>query len=202
MRILSTLPWLALYLCAAFSLAIERGLLGAPRAPDLAALPARLGAFALGPEIELEPGALGKQPPERHAFRLVTDARGNEGRLFVAYYERAQRWSGRPHDVEKCFAALGWQEREVHRLEEAHRPWSRRFERDGRTIRVVHWLERPGPDEDRLELRQLGARLASGRGFRPDVASIYFEFEEGFAPDDAEAAAAVAALSRALEELW
>ncbi len=202
MRALSVLPWLALYLCAAFSFSIERGLLGAAHAPELGDLPTRLGTLTLGPELELEPGALGNQPPERYAFRLVEDELGNQGRLFVAYYQRAQRWSGRPHDVEKCYAALGWKEREAHRLEEAHRPWSRRFERDGRMIRVVHWLERPGPDEDRLDLRQLCARLASGRGFRPDVASIYLEFEDDFAPGDAEAAAAVAALSRALEELW
>lgn len=200
--LLRTLPWLALYLCAAFSLLVERGLFGTARAPDLARLSARLGALELLEALPVEADALGEQPPERHAFHRVRDARGNEGRLFIAYYARAQRWSGRPHDVEKCFEALGWQERDARRLAEAHRPWSRLFEREGRTIRVVHWLERPGPDADRLDGRELLARLASGRGFRPDVASIYFEFEAGAGPDDAECAASVAALSRELEALW
>lgn len=202
MNMLRALPWLALYLCAGFSLLMERGLFGAPSAPDLARLPADLGALELLEELPVADDALGEQPPERHTFRRVRDARGNEGRLFIAYYERAQRWSGRPHDVEKCFTALGWQEREARRLSEAHRPWSRLFENEERTIRVVHWIERPGPDEDRLDWRELAARLVSGRGFRPDVASIYFEFEAGLGPDDEESAATVAALSRALEALW
>ena len=199
---LGSLAWLALYLCAGLSFLIERGLFGAAHAPDLARLPARLGPFELGDELAIEPGALGSQPPERYLYREVHDAEGHAGRLFVSYYARAQRWSGRPHDVDKCYAALGWQEREARHLDEAHRPWTRLFERDGRRLRVVHWLERPGPDDDRLDARELGARLASGRGFRPDVASIYFEFEADAAPCDEESAAAVAALSRALEELW
>ncbi len=202
MRLLRTLPWFALYLCAGFSFLIERGLFGAAVAPDLARLPTRIGPFELLAELSIEEGALGTEPPERHAFRLVRDAHGNEGHLFIAYYARAQRWSGRPHDVEKCFEALGWREREARQLGEAHHPWTRHFERDGKTIRVVHWLERPGPDDDRLDARELAARLASGRGFRPDVASIYFEFPSDAAPDDAESAAAVAALSRTLETLW
>lgn len=202
MKLLATLPFLALYLCAALSFALERGAFGAARAPDLAALPARVAAFELGPEIELAADALGTQPPERYAYREVRDAAGNLGRLFVAYYARAQRWSGRPHDVEKCYAALGWQELAAHRLDEAHRPWSRLFAKDERTIRVVHWLERPGPDQDRVAAGELATRLLSGNGLRPDVASIYFEFEADAAPDDAASAEAVAALSAALEALW
>lgn len=202
MRPLHLLPWLALYLAAGFAFLIESGTLAAPRAPDLARLPDRLGTLAVLEELPLADGALGKQPPERHSFRRVRDAHGAEGRLFVAYYERAQRWSGRPHDVEKCYASLGWQERDARRLDEAHRPWSRLFEKDGERIRVVHWIERPGPDEDRLAWRELAARLGSARGFRPDVASVYVEFPADRAPDDAEAAATVAALSAALEELW
>lgn len=202
MNLLVRSAWLALFVGAGFSFLVERGCLGAAVAPDLARLPARLGTLEVLEEIELEPGALGAQPPERHAFRRVRDAQGHEGRLFVAYYARAQRWSGRPHDVEKCYAALGWEEREARHLSEAHRPWSRLFERDGESIRVVHWLERPGADEDQLEWRQLGERLSSLRGFRPDVASVYLEFPADAAPGDAEAEGAVAALSSALESLW
>lgn len=202
MRHLSALPWLLLLLSAAFSLLIESGLLAAPVAPDLAQLPAQLGSLELLEELPVEPGAMGEQPPERFLFRRVRDARGNVGRLFVAYYRRAQRWSGRPHDVEKCFAALGWQERESRRLAEIHRPWSRLFERDGEALRVVHWLERPGADGDALTLDTLAARFGDWRGFRPDVVSIYFEFDANAAPSDEEAADAVHALSAALDRLW
>ncbi|MSR61558.1 MAG: exosortase-associated EpsI family protein [Planctomycetes bacterium] len=202
MRLLTSAAWLALFAGAGFTFLVERGYLGAAVAPDLALLPAHIGTLEVLEEIPLEPGSLGTQPPERYAFRRVLDARGAEGRLFVAYYARAQRWSGRPHDVEKCYAALGWQELEARRLVEAHRPWSRLFEREGETIRVVHWLERPGPDEDQLEWRQLGSRLSSLRGFRPDVASVYLEFPAAAAPSDAEAEQAADELSRALEQLW
>jgi hypothetical protein len=137
----------------------------------------------------------------------VRDDQGREGRLFLAYYARAQRWSGRPHDLEKCYAAAGWSEREAHRLEGAHHPWSRLFERPGaegerEAVRVVHWLERPGPDEDRLAPGELLSRLVGGNGFRPDVVSAYFEFAADDAPGDQAAAAAVAALSAALEDAW
>ena len=54
----------------------------------------------------------------------------------------------------------------------------------------MHWIERPGPDQDRLAPRELLARLGSARGFRPDVASLYLEFPAGAEPDDAECAAA------------
>lgn len=206
MTILRSLAWLTLYCAAAFSFLVETGRLGAPRAPDLTRLPERLAGLEILEEIPVDTGAFGAQPPERHAYRRVRDARGQEGCLFIAWYERAQRWSGRPHDVEKCFTALGWQEREARRLEEEHRPWSRRFERarDGGTeaIRVVHWLERPGPDLDRLSGRELLARLRSTRGFRQDVASVYFEFPAEAAPPDAEFVGAVRELSRVLEELW
>ncbi len=199
---LRALAWIALYLGAAFSFAVERGLFGAPVTPDLALLPAQFGPLERLEALPVEPEAMGDDPPERYAFHRVRDARGNEGRLFIAYYERAQRWSGRPHDVELCYASLGWKEREARRLDESHRPWSRRFEREGNEIRVVHWIERPGPDHDRLALGELAERLVSGRGFRPDVASIYLEFEAGFEPSDADCAAAVTELSRALEALW
>jgi hypothetical protein len=208
--LLRALPWLALYLCAGFSCLVESGALGRAVAPDLARLPSRLGTLEVLEELPVDPAAFGKQPPERTTFRRVRDAHGREGRLFVAYYERAQRWSGRPHDLEKCYAAQGWQEREAHRLEHAHRLWSRLFARagegeaedDAKAIRVLHWLELPGPDRDRLDWRELRSRVASGRGFRQDVASVYLEFPADAAPDERELVTAVSALSAALEGLW
>lgn len=206
MQSLRVLPWLALYLCAVFSCLVEGGILGQSVAPDLARLPARLGPLELLEEFPLEPGALGEQPPECATFRRVRDAQGHEGRLFLAYYERAQRWSGRPHDVEKCFAALGWDEREAHRLEPGRRLWSRLFERtvgaERESIRVIHWLEHPGPDSDPCAWREPLTRLVSLRGFRPDVASIYLEFPADAAPDEGHCVEAVGALSEALEGLW
>jgi hypothetical protein len=206
MGALRALPWLALYLCAATSFLVEGGFLGGAVAPDLTRLPARIGPLELLEEFALDRSALGEQPPERATFRRVRDEHGHEGKLFIAYYARAQRWSGRPHDVEKCFAALGWQEREAHRLDQAHRLWSRLLVREEsgevEAIRIVHWLERPGPDHDRLDPRELWSRIASGRGFRPDVASVYLEFPAESAPTESDCAAAVSALSAALEQLW
>ena len=202
MRLLTALSFTSLYLAAAFAGAVELGLLARARQPDLTTLPATLGPFTLGPEIAFDAAALGASAPEAFTFRAVHDADGNEGRLFLAYYARAQRWSGRPHDVDKCFTALGYRESEVHALAEAHRPWSRRFEKDGESIRVVHWLERPGDDRNELDPAALLARLADGSGFRPDVCSIYFEFGAESAPDDGASAAAVSALSRVIDERW
>ena len=201
-RALTIVAWLALYVAAGFSLLVESGVLASPCPPDLARLPEHVGSFTLLDELPLAPGALGEDPPQRHTLRRIRDPHGREGQLLVAYYERAQRWSGRPHDVEKCFAALGWEERDRARLDEAHRPWSRLFARDEERIRIVHWLELPGPDEDRFAWSELARRVGSLRGFRPDVASIYFEFPADAAPDDRSMVEAVAELSEAIETLW
>jgi hypothetical protein len=207
MRVSHACAWLALQLSAAFACLMESGLLGRSVAPDLARLPAFLGPLEVLEEFTLDPAQLGSDPPERATFRRVRDLHGHEGKLFVAYYERAQRWSGRPHDLEKCYAADGWQEREARRLDPDLGLWSRRFERPRASggpeaVRVIHWLDRPGPDRDGLDLFGLGARLASLRGFRPDVASAYLEFPADAAPAEAEAVAAARALSEALESSW
>jgi len=202
MRLFQPLSWILLFVAGAFSLLIESGLLIQPVPPDLSRLPERLATIELLEDLPVDPQALGEQPPERYAYRRVRDIHGHEGKLFVAYYLRAQRWSGRPHAVDRCFVSQGWEELEARRLDESHDPWSRRFAREGESIRVVHWLERAGADGDELDWRTLAARLGSSRGFRPDVASIYLEFPEGRAPDDAQCAAFVGALSVALEELW
>jgi hypothetical protein len=201
-RLLNTLSFAGLFLAAAFAGVVELGWLAEARTPELGSLPTKLGPLEFGAEIPFDAAALGQTPPEAYTFRAVTDAAGREGRLFIAYYARAQRWSGRPHDVDKCFAAMGYEEREVHVLDEAHRPWSRRFEKEGIALRVVHWLERPGDDANELGLAPLVARLADGSGFRPDVCSVYFEFPAEGAPDDVAAAEAVAALSSALDARW
>ena len=206
MRLPRALPWLALYLCAGFSCLVEGGFLAKAVAPDLARLPDRLGPIEVLEELPLELEALGREPPECATFRRVRDAAGHEGRLFIAYYARAQRWSGRPHDLEKCYAALGWQEREARRIG-AGGPWSRSFEKPGEdgtseSIRVIHWLERPGAGDERLSPGELVARLGSLRGFRPDVASVYLEFPADAAPDEGDCAAAARSIAEAIDALW
>jgi hypothetical protein len=201
------LAWGFLYASALLSLALESGRFARAAAPAFGALPARAGPLTLLEELHFDLAALGAEPPEAFSYRAVRDEAGRSGKLFMAYYARAQRWSGRPHDLEACYAAAGWSEHEATRLDEPHRPWSRRFERaleggGSEAVRVVHWLERPGPDEDRLAPRELLRRLLSGSGLRPDVVSAYLEFPADAAPDAADAARAVAALSSALEANW
>jgi hypothetical protein len=200
MRLLSVLSWLAFALAGAFSWLVDGGILIRPVPPELAGLPERLAGFELGAELPIEPGALGDLPPERTSYRRVRDAAGNEGVLFVAYYLRSRRASGRPHDVDLCYRSLGWQEQEARELEPGL--WSRRLEREGRTVRVVHWLEHPGDEAAGLTPRAIVARLSSPRGLRPDVASIYFEFDAGAAPDEQAFVDAAHALSASLETLW
>ena len=115
MSLARVLGWLTLFGAAAFSALVESGALGRARAPEFARLQTNLGVLKLGPELDFDVEALGSTPPERFAF-FPLEVEGHTGRLFLAYYERAQRWSGRPHDLEKCYAALGWQEREAHQL--------------------------------------------------------------------------------------
>jgi len=199
---MSRLAWLSLYLAAAFSFLIEGGWLVHSQAPELERLPTRLGALETVATLPVEPAVLGDQPPERHSYQVVRDPAGREGQLFIAYYRRAQRWSGRPHDVEKCYAAAGWQELEAHRLGGPNRPWSRLFERGDERLRVIHWLERPGCDSEVIDWSTLCSRFADGRGFRQDVASLYLEFPAEAVPEESLLEAAVEALSSALESLW
>jgi len=202
MRLACTASWILLLLSGCFSLLIEGGLLIHPVAPDLTRLPARIASLDLLEEIPVESAALGDLPPEHFAFRRIRDGAGNEGKLYVAYYRRAQRWSGRPHDVNVCYEALGWQERSARCSRASPFPWTRVFEREGEAIRVLHWTEHPGVEADPIAPATIASRLVAPRGFRPDVASIYLEFAEPAAPPAEELQAAAQALSAALETLW
>lgn len=192
-----------LFAAAGFSFVTEGGWLARPVAPALEDLATRPGPtdLEIGEAIPFDLTALGEQPPEAHAYRTVRDAQGHEGRLFLAYYERAKRWSGRPHDLEGCYAAAGWTEVEARRLDAAPFPWARTFERDGARIRVVHWIDVPGADPA-PGARGLLTRLSSSSGFRRDVVSAYVEFPLEEAPDDAGLASLAGAVSTALEDLW
>ncbi len=200
MRLFSTVAWLLFALAALASWLVDGGFLVRAVPPDLGRLPARIGPLALGEALPVEPGALGDLAPERWAYRRAEDAQGNPGVLYVAYYARSRRWSGRPHDVDACYRSLGWRQREAREL--APGLWARRFEQDGAAIQVVHWLEHPGAEARGLDLGALGKRLLAPRGLRPDAASIYLELDAGHAVTDAGFVAAARELSAALEELW
>ena len=202
MRLACTWAWSLLFLSGVFSLLVEGGFLIRPVAPDLARLPARIASLELLEEMPVESADLGDLPPERFLFRRVRDPAGHEGKLYIAYYRRAQRWSGRPHDVNVCYESLGWQERSARRSRSAPFPWTRVFERDGTALRVLHWTEHPGPESDPIAPATIASRLASPRGFRPDVASIYLEFAEAQALSADELQLAAQALSDGIERLW
>jgi hypothetical protein len=104
--------------------------------------------------------------------------------------------------VDRCFASLGWEERSAQRLADEHEPWSRCFARGEESIRVVHWLEHPGEDAAGLSWSAVARRLVSGRGLRPDVVSVYFEFDAGAGPSEAESLEAVRTLAAEIDRLW
>ena len=199
------LAWSALLLAGVLSLGMSRGWFGRPHAPDLDRLPVELGPLRQVQVIPVAPASLGEFPPERFHYAVVGDAAGREGNLYVAWFARGRRWSGRPHSTDVCFEAGGWVEEEAHRVfrSDGHGQWSRQFRRGDRTIRVVHWIERPSRTGSEhwfpRALRFLGRREG---GLRQDVASIYFEFPAEASPSDAELLAASEALVAALDALW
>ena len=141
------LAWLALTLAGTLTWLVGNGEVAASRAPDLAGLPTELGALALGEDVAFDASLLGEAPPDRWTYRRVDGGTTAEpGRLYLAYFLRGKRWSGRPHPVEVCYDALGWEELEAHLVETDRGSvfWSRRFQREGREVRVFHWLQRPG----------------------------------------------------------
>ncbi|MEW6071623.1 MAG: exosortase-associated EpsI family protein [Planctomycetota bacterium] len=200
------LAWLALLLAGALSFAVDRGLLGRAVPPDLERLPVELGPLRRTAVIPVEAAVLGDLPPERFLFTTVRDEGNREGRLYVAWFARGRRWSGRPHSAEFCFAAEGWREVEAHRLlgADGRGRWSRRFERDGSAIRIVHWFETPGRAVAGGWFARLRHRLTGGggAGLRQDEASIYWEFPAEAAPRESDLLAASEALAAALHRLW
>ena len=122
------------------------------------------------------------------------------GKLWIAYYARGRRWSGRPHDLPGCYRADGWEETAARRIATPGGAalWSRDFAREDASIRVVHWVQHPGV----LPGATLLDRLRSGSGTRRDVASVYWEFPAAAAPPDASFASASQALIDELERLW
>jgi len=155
-------------------------------------------------EIPVQPEVLGDLPPESFTFQSVRGPHGQEGRLYVAYYQRARRWTGRPHDLDVCYRAMGFQQLQV---EVWHTPagasvWARTFQRGEERVKVVHWLQKPGqlPGPEKALQRLL--RLFSKDGLRQDIASVYFEFPQASAPTKKEFLSAADSLIQNLENLW
>lgn len=201
-----TLAWTALLLAGLLSILVDRGILGRPIAPDLERLPDEFALLHLVEEIPVAPAALGEYPPERFHFGRYADDAGRAGLLYLAWYQRGRRWSGRPHATEICFRADGWREFEARRVvrSDGQVLWSRGFEREGERIRVVHWLERPGRGRGGSLASRIANRVLPHRegALRQDMAAIYWQFDEAMRPDDEELVAASAAVSRSLRARW
>jgi hypothetical protein len=202
--LLPTLAWLSLIVGGLFSLLTDTGWLNPAVAPDLQLLPKQFGSFAHNYEIEVDPIVLGDLPPERFTFQSIAGPEGQLGSLYVAYYTRGRRWSGRPHDVNVCFRSLGYTELSAELLHTAKGAilWSRVFTNEERTVRVVHWQQKPGTLPGPQGPFFMLSRLFSPYGLRQDIASAYMEFDLESAPAPEELAAAAQVLIDQLEKLW
>lgn len=201
---LPSIAWLSLIAGGLLSLVTDTGLLNPAVAPDLTEMHAQMGDFARNFEIEVDPIVLGDLPPERYTFQSIAGPDGQEGRLYIAYYSRGRRWSGRPHDVDVCFRSLGFQELETSSLTTTGGAvlWSRVFQNEEDTVRVVHWQQRPGLLPGPQGPFYMLTRLFAPQGLRQDIASIYMEFPVDGAPAEADYAAAAQVVIDQLEELW
>ena len=202
--LLPALAWGILLLGGGISLFCNSGLLNPSVTPNLAQLQEQIGPFARDFEIEVDPELLGDLPPETFTFQNILGPDGQYGRMYIAYYSRGRRWSGRPHALEVCYRAMGYTELDVQTLStpSGARLWSRIFERESQTVKVIHWLQKPGrlPKEESFS-HHLG-RIFTKNGLRQDVASIYFEFDLADAPSDEAFLAASEELIAQVEGLW
>lgn len=202
--LLPTLAWLSLLVGGLLSLITGTGWLNPAVTPDLQQLPKQFGPFAHEYEIEVDPIVLGDLPPEQFTFQSVVGPNGQTGNLYLAYYTRGRRWSGRPHDVNVCFRSLGFTELSVETLQTAKGAvlWSRVFANEERTVRVVHWQQKPGTAPGPQGPLHMLSRLFTPYGLRQDIASVYMEFDLESAPSGEELAAAAQELIDQLEKLW
>jgi hypothetical protein len=202
--LLPKIAWLSLIAGGLLSLVTDTGLLNPAVTPDLTQLHAQMGDFERNFEIEVDPIVLGDLPPERYTFQSIAGPDNQEGRLYIAYYTRGRRWSGRPHDVDVCFRSLGFQELETSTLTTSSGAvlWSRIFANEEDTVRVVHWQQRPGVLPGPQGPFHMISRLFAAQGLRQDIASIYMEFSVDDAPAEADYAAAAQVVIDQIEELW
>lgn len=200
---LPALAWGALLLGGALSYLVNTGVV-ASVPPDLTKMAPEMGSIVRNYEIEFPIEALGDLPPERFTFQSIAGPDGQEGRLFVSYYKRSRRWSGRPHDLDVCYRSMGYAERdtEVWQTPEGATLWSRIFENQERKVRVVHWLQTPGTLPGPVSLLDKLGRIGDSDGLRQDIASVYLEFELETAPDKEALVSASQAVIEDLDRLW
>jgi hypothetical protein len=203
-RWIQRFAWTVLALGGAATWGVAIGWLNPVHPPDLDALPSQLGSLRTLEVYPVDSGLLGDLPPDRYTFRRVGDESGRAGEFYVAYFERGRRWSGRPHDVDVCYRAGGWEAEAPRTLTTASgaRLQAQDFHKDEAKIRVFYWIQQPGflPGEAGITAhlrRMLGPAI-----LRQDVASIYFQFPSDQAPADAEVVAAADVLMRSLDALW
>ena len=201
--LLPTLAWSSLALGAVLSYLCNTGMVPSV-APDLDAMAPTMGPIERNYEIEFPIAALGDLPPERFTFQSIAGPDGQEGRLFLSYYERSRRWSGRPHDLDVCYRSMGYAEleTEIWKTPSGATLWARVFENQQRKVRVVHWLQTPGTPPGPVSLLDKLSRITDSQGLRQDIASIYLEFDLETAPDKAALIAASEAVIDDLEILW
>jgi hypothetical protein len=198
------LAWGLLLIGGCFSAFCNTGILNPSILPDLALLDQELGPFTRDSEIEVDPELLGDLPPESFTFQSILGPDGQFGHMYIAYYSRGRRWSGRPHDLQVCYRAMGYTELEVNTLPTSSgaKLWSRVFQRGSQTVKVIHWLQKPGRLPKEEDIADHIKLLFSKNGMRQDVASIYFEFDLVDAPSDADFLAASEKLIAQVETLW
>ncbi|MHC4823528.1 MAG: exosortase-associated EpsI family protein [Planctomycetota bacterium] len=202
--LLPAIAWLALVAGGALSLLCNSGWVNPSQVPELHDIHAEMGPLKANYTIDVDPGILGDLPPEAFLFQSLAGPDGQEGRLYIAYYTRGRRWSGRPHDVDVCYRSMGYQELSAHQIETPSGSilWSRVFERGDETKRVVHWLQKPGRAPGPESVWDLLWLLGSPSGLRQDIASIYLEFDLETAPSETDLADAAQALIEEVETLW
>jgi len=201
--LIPALAWAALLLGGGLSYLCNTGLVPSV-APDLGALSPSMASIQRNFEIEFPIEALGDLPPERFTFQSIAGPDGQEGRLFVSYYKRSRRWSGRPHDLDVCYRSMGYAQlgTEIWETPKGATLWARVFEKQGRQVRVVHWLQTPGTQPGPVSLLDKIGRIGDPDGLRQDIASIYLEFELESAPSKEALISAAQAVIDDLDGLW
>jgi len=115
--------------------------------------------------------------------------------MYFTWYQRGRRWSGRPHDVEICYRALGWEDRAPPiDLKSPGKVQAQvwEFEREGEHLTVTAWQQRPGSSLGSVPFQQT---------FRQDIFAGYFEFPREGAPSRSELETAAQAAVKEVESL-
>lgn len=205
MRAAMRMAWILVALGGLATWGAATGVLNPRRTPALEELADPAGALRTLRAYDVDYGLLGDQPPDAWSFRRIGDGAGHEGLLYVAYFERGRRWSGRPHELSVCYRANGWTPigaGQELRTSQGARAQVHRFERDGDRIRVIHWVQTPGLLPGSESFAGYLRRIFGPARLRQDVASVYLEFPDSQTPGEAVLQEAVGAWMVSLEALW